>query len=156
MTGDTDLDDIDRRVVNALLEDGRASAREVGAAADIATATATNRIGKLEDEGVIEGYRAVVDYEALGYEVTAVFNVDVAGDGRDRVVDRLESNGRMCSVYEVTGSHDVVAIGKFEDTGALNAQLKDLLTDEDVRAATTNVVLDVVRENHRFRLPTDE
>jgi DNA-binding Lrp family transcriptional regulator len=53
----------------------------------------------------------------------------------------------MVDVYEVTGSHDVVAVGKFTDTETLNAEIKSLLTDPAVESVSTSIVLDVVCEN---------
>ena len=55
--------------------------------------------------------------------------------------------------YEVTGSDDVVAIGKFESTEVMNAQIKDLLTHEHVRSASTNIVLNTVREYEHPPVP---
>jgi DNA-binding Lrp family transcriptional regulator len=155
MTADPDLDDTDRQLLNALLRDGRASARELAAATGVATATVTKRIQRLEDAGVIEEYRPQLDYAAAGYDVTALFHLDVAGQGLPEVVEELQANERMIGVYEVTGSHDVVAVGKFTSTDEMNAQIKELLTDEHVRSATTNVVLDIVREYVQFPTSTE-
>ncbi|WP_436925329.1 winged helix-turn-helix transcriptional regulator [Halosimplex amylolyticum] len=152
----SDIDDIDRQLVDGLLADGRASANELAESVGIATATATKRIRALEDAGIIDGYRAEVDYEAFGFAVTAVFRLDVAGDGLGAVVDDLRETGHMIGVYEVTGGDDVVAIGKFEDTDALNAQIKDVLTHSRVEAVSTNVVLETVCEHDPIALATEE
>jgi DNA-binding Lrp family transcriptional regulator len=144
------VDDTDRRIVNALLADGRASAREIASETGLAATTVSKRLSDLEDQAIIESYRPVVDYDRLGYDVTAVFHLSVDGNGLKAVVDRLRDHARMVSVYEVTGSHDVVAVGKFRNTDEMNRKIKDLLTDPDVEAANTSVVLDVVRENAQF------
>lgn len=141
-----DIDDTDRLLVDALLESGRASASELAEEVNIATATATKRLQHLEETDVIDSYRPEINYHAFGYEVTAVFRLDVEGSGLEAVVDDLQAAGHMIGVYEVTGSHDVVAIGKFESTEAMNAQIKDVLTHPDVRSARTSVVLDTVCE----------
>jgi len=140
------IDDIDGKLLRALLADGRASASDLAEAADVATSTATKRLAELEDDGVIERYQPAVDYGAFGYAVTAVFRLDVEGEGLADVVEGLRETGRMIGVYEVTGSDDVVAIGKFASTDEMNAQIKDLVTHEDVRSATTDIVLDTVCE----------
>ncbi|WP_459193487.1 winged helix-turn-helix transcriptional regulator [Halosimplex sp. J119] len=141
-----DIDDTDRRILDALLDNGRASASELAEAAGVATATATKRLQRLEESEVIDGYRPEIDYEAFGYEVTAVFRLDVEGSGLTEVVEDLRETGHMIGVYEVTGSDDVVAIGKFETTEAMNAQIKDLLTHSEVHAARTSIALDTVCE----------
>jgi len=51
------------------------------------------------------------------------------------------------SVYEVTGDYDIIAIGKFEDTHGMNDQIKELLSDVDIRESNTSVVLNAVSEN---------
>lgn len=142
----TPLDDIDSRLLGALLSDGRASATELADAAGIATSTATKRLSALEESGVIEGYQPEVDYAAFGYEVTAVFRLDVEGSGLATVVEDLAATAQMVDVYEVTGGDDIVAIGKFTDTGELNARIRDLVTHEEVRTVATNIVLDTVCE----------
>jgi len=142
-----DIDDTDRRLVDALLADGRASANELAAEVGVATATATKRIQTLEDEGIIRGYQPEVDYGAFGFALTAVFNLDVAGDGIETVVADLSAAKNMVGVYEVTGSQDVVAIGKFTDTASLNTRIKELLVREEVESLTTNIVLEIVAEN---------
>ncbi|MBX0295998.1 HTH-type transcriptional regulator Lrp [Haloarcula nitratireducens] len=144
------VDDIDRRVVNALLRDGRASARDVAAETGVAATTVSRRMDQLAETGVIEEYTARIDYAALGYDVTAVFQLSVEGSGLESVTERLRDQSNMVAVYEVTGSHDVVAVGKFRDTGEMNARIKDLLTDPDVRSAATSVVLNTVREHEQF------
>jgi DNA-binding Lrp family transcriptional regulator len=144
------VDDIDRQVVNALLRDGRASARDVAAETGVAATTVSRRMDQLVDTGIIEEYTARIDYEALGYDVTAVFQLSVDGNGLKPVTERLRDLEQMVAVYEVTGSHDIVAVGKFRDTDEMNAQIKDLLTDPDVRTADTSVVLNTVCEHEQF------
>jgi len=150
---DVDLDDIDRKLLARLLADGRAGASDLAEAAGVATSTATKRLQRLEDDGIIEGYRPEIDYASFGYQVTAVFRIDVEGTGVGSLVEDLLTSGRMVGVYEVTGSDDVVAIGKFESTEVMNAQIKDLLTHEHVRSASTNIVLNTVREYEHPPVP---
>ncbi len=144
------VDDTDRQVVNALLQDGRASARDVAAATGIAATTVSRRMDDLESTGVIDEYTVDIDYGALGYDVTAVFQLSVEGDGLGRVVDQLRDRREMIAVYEVTGDHDIVAVGKFTDTQSMNERIKTLLTDEDIRSASTSVVLNTVCEHEQF------
>ena len=148
------VDDIDRQVENALLRDGRASARDVAAETGVAATTVSRRMDQLLEAGIIEEYTARVDYEALGYDVTAVFQLSVDGSGLKTVTARLRDLDNMVAVYEVTGSHDIVAVGKFQDTDEMNAHIKELLTDPDVRTAATSVVLNTVREHEQF--PVDD
>jgi DNA-binding Lrp family transcriptional regulator len=156
MDTDGTLDGLDERLVWALQVDGRASASDLARATDVATSTATRRLHELEGAGVVDGYRPDLDYDALGYDVTAVFRLDVDGEGLADVVEDLRETGRMVGVYEVTGSDDVVAIGKFASTDELNARIRAILAHGHVRSVTVNVVRDIAAEWETPPVPVDD
>ena len=145
-------ENLDRKLVNALLEDGRASLRSLGEELDVSVTTVSNHISDLEEDGIIKGYVPEVDYGELGYDVTAVIQLKVEGSALPEITDRLSEHTHMVSVYEVTGDHDVIAIGKFTDTDHMNEQIKELLIDPDINESNTSVVLNTVVEHEQFDL----
>lgn len=149
-------ENLDARLINALLGNGRASLRSLGEELDVSVTTVSNHLRDLEDEGIVEGYTPIVDYDALGYDVTAVIHLKVEGSSLPEITERLREQDQMVSVYEVTGDYDVIAIGKFKDTDGMNDQIKRLLTDEDIRESNTSVVLNTVTENEQFTLDVEE
>ncbi|MFC7155874.1 HTH-type transcriptional regulator Lrp [Halomarina halobia] len=149
-------ENLDEKLVNALLEDGRASLRSLAEQLDVSVTTVSNHLKDLEANGVIQGYTPVVDYDALGYDVTAVIQLKVEGNAIQDVADNLRNARQMISVYEVTGDHDVVAIGKFRDTDDMNRQIKELLVDANIKESNTSVVLNAVSEHEQFSLEIPE
>jgi DNA-binding Lrp family transcriptional regulator len=149
-------ENLDAKLVNALLGDGRASLRSLAEELDVSVTTVSNHLRDLEDEGVIEGYTPRVNYDALGYDVTAVIQLKVEGSALPEITSRLREQNQMISVYEVTGDYDIIAIGKFKDTDGMNRQIKALLTDQDIRESNTSVVLNTVVENQQFELDIEE
>ena len=145
-------ENLDRRLVNALLADGRASLRSLGEDLDVSVTTVSNHITDLEEQGIIRGYVPEVNYGRLGYDVTAIIQLKVEGSALPEITDRLGDQTHMTSVYEVTGDHDIVAIGKFADTDHMNDQIKELLTDPDINESNTSVVLNPVVEHEQFDL----
>ncbi|WP_255151000.1 HTH-type transcriptional regulator Lrp [Halorarius halobius] len=145
-------ENLDRKLINALLNDGRASLRSLAEELDVSVTTVSNHLSTLEDDGIITGYTPVVDYDKLGYDVTAVIQLKVEGSSLPDITDRLQEHDQMVSVYEVTGDHDVIAIGKFTDTDHMNEQIKELLIDPDIKESNTSVVLNTVVENQQFEL----
>ncbi len=143
------------KLVNALLQDGRASLRSLAEDLDVSVTTVSNHLSDLEEDGVIKGFSPIVDYDALGYDVTAILHLKVEGNALPEVSDRLLEHRQMISVYEVTGDHDIIAIGKFEDTDGMNEQIKALLVDPDIKESNTSVVLNAVCENRQFELRVD-
>ena len=149
-------ENLDARLINSLLGNGRASLRSLGEELDVSVTTVSNHLQDLEDDGVIEGYSPDVNYQELGYDVTAILHLKVEGAALPEITDRLADLRGMVSVYEVTGDHDVVAVGKFEDTDEMNERIKRILTDEDIRESNTSVVLNAVVENQQFELAVEE
>ena len=149
-------ENLDAKLINALLGDGRASLRSLAEDLDVSVTTVSNHLRDLEDEGVIDGYTPRVNYDALGYDVTAIIQLKVEGSALPGITERLRDQKQMTTVYEVTGDYDVIAIGKFTDTDGMNDQIKKLLTDADIRESNTSVVLNPVVENAQFDLELDQ
>ena len=149
-------ENLDAKLVNALLGDGRASLRSLAEELDVSVTTVSNHLSDLEEQGVIQGYTPRVDYDAVGYDVTAVIQLQVEGNALPDLTDTLREHQQMTSVYEVTGDYDVIAIGKFKDTDGMNDQIKQLLTDPDIKASNTSVVLNAVSENEQFELDVQD
>ena len=148
-------DNLDNELINALLGDGRASLRSLGEEIGVSVTTVSNHINDLEAEGVIGGYTPIINYDELEYDVTAVIHLKVEGTALEEIVDRLHKQKQIVTVYETTGDYDIVAIGKFKDTEGMNAQIKELLSDVDIRESNTSVVLNSVCENEQFELEVD-
>ncbi|MCU4743071.1 Lrp/AsnC family transcriptional regulator [Halobacteria archaeon AArc-m2/3/4] len=147
---------LDTELVNALLDDGRASLRNIAEELDVSVTTVSNHLSDLEDAGAIEGYAPIVDYDALGYDVTAVMQLKVDGNALPKITEKLQQYQQMVSVYEVTGDHDIIAVAKFTDTDQMNAQIKTLLTDPDINESNTSIVLNSVSEAKQFELEIDD
>ncbi|WP_394743134.1 HTH-type transcriptional regulator Lrp [Natronococcus roseus] len=145
---------LDTELVNELLGDGRASLRSLAEDLDVSVTTVSNHLSDLEEAGVIQGYTPIVDYDAAGYDVTAVMQLKVEGNALGEITGTLRDHEQMMSVYEVTGDYDIIAIGKFKDTDDMNDQIKALVTDPDIKQSNTSIVLNSVAENEQFELET--
>ncbi|ELY63399.1 HTH-type transcriptional regulator Lrp [Natronococcus jeotgali] len=149
-------ENLDADLVNELLEDGRASLRSLAEELDVSVTTVSNHLSNLEDDGVIQGYTPIVDYDAVGYDVTAVMQLKVEGSALGEITETLQDHDQMMSVYEVTGDYDIIAIGKFTDTDDMNDQIKALVTDPDIKQSNTSIVLNSVAENEQFELEAED
>jgi len=148
-------ENLDGKLVNALLHNGRASLRSLAEELDVSVTTVSNHLADLEDAGVIEGFTPIVDYDKLGYDVTAILQLKVRGEALPAVTDSLREEKQMVSVYETTGDYDVIAVGKFIDTDHMNEQIKAVLSNADINESNTSVVLNIVTENRSFELDVD-
>jgi len=148
-------ENLDRKLVNQLLGDGRASLRSLAEDLDVSVTTVSNHLSELEDRGIINGYTPKIDYDELGYDVTAILQLKVDGSSLVDVTETLAEHPQMVSVYETTGDHDIIAIGKFKDTDDMNSRIKDLLTDPAIKESNTSVVLNPQKEHEQFDLEVE-
>lgn len=106
---DKRFDAIDRRILGALAQDGRLSNQDLAERVGLSSSPCWQRTRRLEAEGVIRGYRAVIGREALGYGETVL--IEVTLDRHDDAV--LENFGRQMAemeevleVWLTTGEYD--------------------------------------------------
>lgn len=115
MTFDPDqlLDDVGRRLLRELQADARLSYAELGRRVGLSAPAAADRMRRLEEAGVVTGYRAVVDPVKLGYAILALVRVTVRGDsmrlsrfavGLAQVVECHRVTGDECIVLKVVAA----------------------------------------------------
>lgn len=141
------VDATDRRLIDALLADGRASLREIGTRSGVSPTTVSTRLDDLDD--VVGPVVPLIDYERLGYE-TAIIRLRVEGPDREAVLDRLADRPRLTSVYAVTGPTDVIAIGTFEDRETLDDTQREILAFDGVRDVEVDVARSVAAAFEQF------
>lgn len=143
-----DIDDLDRRILNKLLEEGRKSFRQIAEDVDSTPATVINRVDRLREEGVITGYSADLDYRRLGYDGIAAIEVIVQGDSLDDVTARLRDHPQVVTAYTITGDTDILVLVKFARQADLTAFVQEeLLKLDTVEKTITHMALDVLKEH---------
>ena len=131
-----DLDDINLTILDLLQEDGRMSYRELGERVGLSAPAVTERVRRLEELGVIQGYRAVVDYEALGYPLLCIIRLN-APRGAAGVDDVIERMPEIIEANRVTGSESHVVRARARSTHHLEDLLHELWGHGD---SNTNIV----------------
>jgi Lrp/AsnC family leucine-responsive transcriptional regulator len=99
------LDDIGWRLLEELQEDARLSYAELGRRVGLSTPAVMERIRKLEDAGIITGYRAEVNPEKVGFQVTAFIRVALKLEVLPRLGSMFKEIPEIIECHRVTG-HD--------------------------------------------------
>jgi len=99
-----DLDKIDRAILNALQSDGRISNARLAEFAGLSETPCARRLRRLEQDGYIERYRAVLSRRALGFGVVAFVHVRFAVHDR-ALADRFERE--ICAIERILSCHNV-------------------------------------------------
>lgn len=124
MTGGRDpIDDITRRLLAALGEDARLPFAELGRRVGLSAPTVADRLKRLEEEGLIKGYRMVADRAQLGYPLTAFIRLR-AGPAEDEAVRALaRSMPEVLECHQVTGEESWLVKVAASSVGHLDAIL---------------------------------
>ena len=136
-----ELDNIDRKILRALQAAGRATNVELAAKVHLSAPQCFRRVRSLEERGVIRGYAAQIDAEALGLAVTAYVSVSIAGDqfGRVREIEaQIRAYPQILECHGVSGDYDYLLKVVARDLKSLSTFLTDRLMQvpgiDDVRS----------------------
>ena len=152
MASSNRLDDLDVRILRLLNADARNSFRDISKEVDASISTVSNRIRRLEEEGVISGYAPLLNESKLGFDVLAVVGVKIHKGKLLEVQRRIAKDERVTHVYDVTGEWDSIVVVRLRTTRELDAFIKRLGSMEYVENTYTQVVLNVVKEERRVLL----
>ncbi|MGH3763075.1 Lrp/AsnC family transcriptional regulator [Actinophytocola sp.] len=136
------MDTVDRRIIAALRENGRATYAELGRQVGLSASAVHERVGKLETTGVITGYHAIVNPSAVGLGVTALIGIhptDVADD--EDVAESLALLPEVESCYRVAGDESFVVKVRVATVDDLEHALGRLRRIDGVARTRTTVVL---------------
>lgn len=144
------LDETDVNVLKTLTLDARLSSRQIAKKCNVSIGTVLSRIKKMEKEGIIKGYSALLDHEKLGYELTVISEITVSKGRLLEMENEIARYPNVCSVYDVTGLTDAVIIAKFKNRDELSKFTKRLLALPYVERTNTHVVLTTIKEDFRI------
>jgi Lrp/AsnC family leucine-responsive transcriptional regulator len=102
-TNQRDIDGINRRLLAELQDDARLTLAELGRRVDLSPPAVAERLGRLEEEGVIAGYRADVNPRAVGYDLTAVIRIRPAPRELRKVAELAQKTPEVVECHRITG-----------------------------------------------------
>jgi DNA-binding Lrp family transcriptional regulator len=138
----TDLDAVDRRILELLVDDGRRSASEVGRQVSLSPAAAKRRIDRLEQIGVITGYRAVLDHAKLGSTIEAFTELRFAGTTEVGDIDRTVAGlPELVEAFTTAGDPDALVRLRVTDLDHLKRVIDRIRRTGRVTGTKTLIVL---------------
>lgn len=150
-------DSTDRRILAALQRDGRLANVDLAQRVALSPSPCLRRVRRLEAAGVVRGYRAVLDREALGLGLTVFVEIKVARHSRENaqaLQDALAALPEVVSCHMVSGTADFLAEIVVADLRAYEALLTErLLTLPMVAGIRSNVSLRRIKSDAPLPIP---
>ncbi len=141
------LDDIDVKIMQLLASNARMSIREISRELGLAVSTVHMRLQKLIGMGAIKRFTIILDYDALGYSITALMLLQVDGERITDAEELLASEPNVIAVYDITGDYDVAVVARFRDVKELDEFVKRVNKVPYIKRTVTSLVLRVRKED---------
>lgn len=135
------MEELDRKIVDQLIADGRTSYTDLGRALGMSTSAVHQRVRRLEQRGVLLGYTARVDHQALGQAITAFISITPLDPAApDDIPDRLRGLTQIEECHSVAGEENYILKVRTESPGGLEELLATIRAAANVSTRTTVVL----------------
>ena len=146
-----DYDELDKRIIELLCRSSQGSYRQIAKQLNVHPTTLIQRVKNLESKGVIQGYRASVDYMKLGFEYMGM--VSVYAENVVSVQDEIAKIPQVISICDVTGESDCMAWIACIDRDEFSAAVKAINAIDGVKKTNTSVILGIKKDPFSYIPP---
>ena len=147
------IDLIDLKILSILQNHGRSRLADIADEVELSAPAVLERVKKLEVNGVIKGYQALLDGKKVGKDITAFIGVSI---GNQRDIDKFAMqmlrNPDVLECHHITGDESFILKVKSANTTSLEKLLGEIRSVEGVTRTVTRVVLSTAKESQMFDL----
>ncbi|MEN9838690.1 MAG: hypothetical protein RL177_169 [Bacteroidota bacterium] len=147
------LDDTDVQILNHLQDNGRAQRNKLAEMVGLSVPSVSERMRKLEEKHMIEGYHAILNPKAFNLDITAFIFVEVDGSGKyPEFVKRAAEDREVLECHSITGDGSHILKIRTKNTETFERLLSRIQTWEGVKKTRSNVVLSSYKETRRIHI----
>ena len=141
------LDEIDIKILKHLQHDGRAQRNQLAEIVHLSVPSVSERMRKLEEKGLIQGYRAILDSRKFHFDITAFVFVEVDGsDNYPKFVEKAIGEPEILECHSITGDGSHILKIRTKNTEVFEKLLSKIQSWEGVHKTRSNVVLSNFKE----------
>lgn len=135
-------DDLDRKIIALLLENGRASYAQVGAKVGLSTPAVKRRVDRLVADGIIQGFTALVDPDALGGGTEAFVELHCKSrTDPEEIRSMVSAFPEVVGAYTITGDADALLHVQTGGTRALESVIERIRAHRNAERTNSRIVL---------------
>tara|TARA_X000000368_G_scaffold237394_1_gene187482 strand:- start:714 stop:1139 length:426 start_codon:yes stop_codon:yes gene_type:complete len=136
------LDNKDKKIIDILRVSGREPASSISEKIGVSVPTVIDRIKKLQDLGVIEGYKAVINSKKIGLDVSAIITIiSESSSEYSSLVNKAIKEKFIEKCFTTTGNGSHVLLVNVENTDSLEKLLRNIQQWPGVRRTETQIIL---------------
>ena len=140
------IDGIDNKIINLLLENGRMPFSEIAEQVNLTRTAVKNRITALEEKGIIEGYRAIINPHNAPEMLTFVVNIETTAEKFEQTKEYFAKTSETLTIVQTTGNCHLLAICVAPDVRTMREFINDTYRKvEGITSINAQAVLEVVK-----------
>jgi DNA-binding Lrp family transcriptional regulator/endogenous inhibitor of DNA gyrase (YacG/DUF329 family) len=146
-------DGIDVKILEALMEDGRASLRQIASRTSLTTPTVSSRMARMTKAGLIKKFIPILSADSVNWGVLALVTLRIDSTSAEKVAKDLAKLKEVENVYMTTGQNVTLKVA-VDDVQDVQSFLKrNVLGRPDVKVTSSQIVTSVVKEEPTSLLP---
>lgn len=151
------IDEKDIMIINELSRNARESASNIAESIGMSVPAVAERIKKLQDTGVIEGFSLNLNHQKIGMDVSAFITIiSESSEYFEHVVNKANTNLNVLNCYTTTGAGSHILYVRTENTDSLEKLLREIQSWPGVKRTETQLVLSSYKKNNSLKLPKKE
>ncbi|MEG2002472.1 MAG: Lrp/AsnC family transcriptional regulator [Clostridia bacterium] len=140
------MDNTDIKILSCLTKNARANASEIAETVDLSVSAIIERIKKLENNGTILGYTAILNPQTIGKEISAIVSVGLEHTKyNESFLDTVKANPNVLECILITGEYDYNIKVVAENMPALEKVLYELKGNEGVSKFKTSIIVSTIK-----------
>lgn len=102
------IDSLNNHILQCLQEDARQSNTAIAKKVGVSSPAVGERIRKMEDAGILQGYKAIVNQEAMGYQLKAIITIRAFMGKLKPFIENVKKWEEVVNCYRITGNENIV------------------------------------------------
>ncbi|NET36799.1 MAG: Lrp/AsnC family transcriptional regulator [Cyanothece sp. SIO1E1] len=141
------LDEIDISILNHLQKNGRAQRNKIAELVNLSVPSVSERMKKLEERGLIEGYKAILNAKDFNFDITAFLFVQVDGsENYPSFVEMVHHEPEILECHSITGDGSHLLKVRTKNTSSFEKLLSRIQSWDGVDKTRSNLVLSSFKE----------
>ena len=144
------LDDADNRIIELLQQNARMSYSEIGKEVGLSRVAVKNRIEQLEKNGIIRGYSAVIDPDAVPGGIRFILDIETEPQSYEEMLAKLSLSNMIHEIYGTSGECHIHAVGVAPNSETLGTIVRHLYrTVKGVRRMSWQILITTYKDMER-------
>lgn len=146
------IDELDIDILRLLQNDARRSYKEIGKELGVSIGTVHNRITKLRESGILNGFSININNEKLGYKLCFIILIHIDGKHTPEVLEKVRKREEVLSCFHITGEQSAALICRFKELEDVQKFIRDLNQEEYIIRTVSNMVLKEYKSSSNIEL----